>query len=685
MPESNFDARAEAGPELMTRKAPLGNVNAGAPSTLNAETRSVGVVLATENPVFVYDWDYGRVSEVLLMSGAVLPADGQVPLLDSHNSWSVESQLGSLRNFAVHGKELRADAMFSTAAEDAFTKVKEGHLRDVSVGYKVHKRVFVPEKTTQVIDGRTFTGPVKVVTSWEVKEGSFTPIGADKHAKARSAPGSDSARAVSDNENREGNPMPQMTDTNNGQAGRADINSNAPANTPQPDAANSAPGSENDRRADNGGGRQAPPERPASAPVETDVRAEDADMLALGRRHDCLELAENAIRAGTSLAAFRAQVLDRIAERSDRHAPGHRASVETGRDESEKFRAAASDALCLRAGSRFAPKTSAPGADELRGFSLKEMARDSLRRSGKPTHGDMDMIGRAFTSTSDFPAILADAAHKAVIAGAQEAAETFDQWTGEVTATDFRAHTGVSLEAFSSLDLVPEDSEYKHGEITDHGITYIVATYGKLFGISRQAIVNDDVNAFTLVPAAMGRAAMRTAGDAVYNILIKNPQMPDGNALFSPAHNNLAAAGAAINAASFGAGITAMGTQKGKQGEALNIAAAYLLHAVARRAEAYTLLHSMVIGTQEQPNQANPWQNSVQPVAEARLDLLAGGAWFLCGPKGWGINTAWLGGNKTPRVEQRQGWTIDGTEFKVSIDFGCYVQDWRALYKNPGA
>jgi hypothetical protein len=321
----------------------------------------------------------------------------------------------------------------------------------------------------------------------------------------------------------------------------------------------------------------------------------------------------------------------------------------------------------------------------LRGFTLREMARECLRRAGKPTHGDMDMVGRAFTSTSDFPAILADAAHKSVLAGALEANEVFDQFTGEVTATDFRTHTGVSLEAFSSLDMVPEDMEYKHGDISDRGIGYQVVTFGKLFAISRQAIINDDVNASTQIPAAMGRAAMRTCGNAVFRLLIDNPQMPDGNALFSAAHGNLAAAGAVINAESFGKAVTAMGTQKGKQDEALNIPPSFLLLPIAKYAEAHVLLHSMVIGTQAQPNQSNPWQGKVRPITDARLDISGSPAWFLAGPKGWGINTAWLGGNKTPRVEQRLGWSVDGTEYKVSIDFGAYVQDWRALYKNPGA
>ena len=159
----------------------------------------------------------------------------------------------------------------------------------------------------------------------------------------------------------------------------------------------------------------------------------------------------------------------------------------------------------------------APGALELRGYTLKELARECLRHSGAHMPGDtMTMIGRAFT-TSDFPAILADVAHKAILRGAEEANETFASWVGEANASDFKTHTGVALDSFSTLDLVPEGGEYKYGQTSDRGVPYSVATYGKLFAITRQAIINDDLNALTTVPALMGRAAMRTVGNIVYD------------------------------------------------------------------------------------------------------------------------------------------------------------------------
>ena len=653
--------------EFAQRAAPLGRADAGrtAPSTLNEENRSVGVVLATETPTSMYDYEYGRVLEVLLMSGVVLPQSGQVPLLDTHNRWSVNGQLGSMQNMAVQGDALYAEAVFSTTAEKPFTLVREGHLTDLSVGYVVHESVFVEKDTTVTVEGRVFTGPVKVATRWEVKEGSFTPIGADKNAKARAADGT----------NREETPMPAQNAENI--TGRAE-------QTSAPAVNNAAP-------VTNGNAEQVRTEQPAP-PVDTQAlleqeRTRASSITFMGRTHHCEELAEQAIRSGMSVEAFGMQVLNNLATQSERHAPNVMPRVEMGLESGEKFRAAAADGLLMRAGGSYMPAKPAAGADELRGYGLVELAREACRVAGQRAGGDpYDVFGRAFTS-SDFPHILADVAHNSMMKGAEESGENFDLWTGESTANDFRAHSGYALDAFSNLDEIKESGEYTHGDISDSGVLFAVTSYGKLFHITRKALINGQMELITEVPNAMGRAAIRTCGNLVYALLNNNGNLADGKPLFHADHKNLGSA-AKINTDSFGKAVTAMGTHKGKQDEALNIRPAFLLHPITQYADAHTLLHSVTIGTQAQPNQSNPWHtshNSVVPLSDARLDAKDPKAWYLAAAKGQAINVAWLFGNKTPRLENRKGWNIDGTEFKVGIDFGAYIKDFRGLYKNPGA
>jgi len=134
------------------------------------------------------DWDrYEMIPEVLLTSGVEFPSNRQVPFLDSHNRATNNDQFGSARALKVESNQVIGTLHFSKkqAAQDAWQDVVDGHATDVSAGYKVLKREYVPKGTTQVIAGRSYDGPVNVVTKWRLREVSLTPIGADDQAKLR--------------------------------------------------------------------------------------------------------------------------------------------------------------------------------------------------------------------------------------------------------------------------------------------------------------------------------------------------------------------------------------------------------------------------------------------------------------------------------------------------------------------
>jgi hypothetical protein len=157
------------------------------PSTLDREKRRLELVITTETPVNMYDWETGEiVPEVLLAKGCLMSK--QVPLLDTHSRYSTAAVLGSVRNKSIEeGGLVVGDAFFSAtpAAEETFTKFEEGHLTDFSAGYRNNNVTRVKKGEKIELDGRTWKGPVNVVTSWTLKEVSCCPIGADAKAKAR--------------------------------------------------------------------------------------------------------------------------------------------------------------------------------------------------------------------------------------------------------------------------------------------------------------------------------------------------------------------------------------------------------------------------------------------------------------------------------------------------------------------
>lgn len=322
------------------------------------------------------------------------------------------------------------------------------------------------------------------------------------------------------------------------------------------------------------------------------------------------------------------------------------------------------------------------------GYTLREMARASLVDRGIGISGHsapMAMVGLAFThSSSDFGNILMDVAHKAALQGWDDAGETFDQWTRKGTLTDFKTSHRVGLEAFPNLRQVRAGAEYKYVTLKDRGEPIALATYGELFSIDRQTIINDDLSMLTRIPQAMGLAARSTVGDLVWAVLTSNPKMSDGKPLFHADHSNLVTADLSIE----GLDTARKAMLMQKSGERrLNIRPAYMLTPVAIESRANQLIKSASVpGADANSGISNPLQNFATVIAEARLDDSSPTDYYLTAAQGRDtIEVAYLDGVDTPYLEQQQGFTIDGAAFKVRIDAGVAPLDWRGMVKAKSA
>jgi len=163
---------------------------------IDKENRSIRTVVATENPSIVIDWDrYQLIREVLIISkkSVIMPEDKQLPFLDSHLRSSTDDLKGSIRDLRIEDSELVGDTYFSSVEENIWTKAMEGHLTDVSVGYKTfpeYTTIIKPDEKAKIA-GRVFLNdyPDKldlvIREKWQPREGSGVVIGADDKAKFR--------------------------------------------------------------------------------------------------------------------------------------------------------------------------------------------------------------------------------------------------------------------------------------------------------------------------------------------------------------------------------------------------------------------------------------------------------------------------------------------------------------------
>ena len=115
-------------------------------------------------------------------------------------------------------------------------------------------------------------------------------------------------------------------------------------------------------------------------------------------------------------------------------------------DEGDNFRQAAVDAMLLRAGANV--QNPAKGAEEMRGYSLRDLAIECMARDGVGTTTSLlrmskdDLWNEAcrqfFNPTAAFPAILDNAIRKNIVQMYQEIPTTFQLWTTKGSVSDFK-------------------------------------------------------------------------------------------------------------------------------------------------------------------------------------------------------------------------------------------------------
>jgi hypothetical protein len=232
---------------------------------------------------------------------------------------------------------------------------------------------------------------------------------------------------------------------------------------------------------------------------------------------------------------------------------------------------------------------------------------------------------------------------------------------------------------------VPEHSEYERGRLAAAGAEPMqIETYGRMLAFTRQAMVNDDIGLFNRIPQLFGNSAAQLESDVVYGILTVNPLMADGFALFSTQHGNLLAA-AQITVQSLSLARQAMAAQKSIDGQFIAAIPRFLICGPIQELAAQQLLAGTYIPVQ--PSQVMPpeFARSLALIVDPRITDTA---WFLSADPAQidTIEYAYLEGAPQggPALETKDGWDIDGIEYKARMDFDAAPIDYRGLVKNPG-
>ncbi len=610
-----------------------------AQSSIDVEKRTAQLVWTTGARVLRRSWLDGPFWEELSLDPKHVRMgrlEGGAPLLNSHRSHDLNSVIGVVERASLRGKKGTATVRFSARDDVApiFRDVQDGIIRQVSVGYRVHKF----EKT----EGGADKIPVMRAIDWEPFEISLVPIGADSESGVR---------------------------------GDQQIERNAVEIVTRNQGNSSMRNVEDDSAGGPGAGAETMAERERYTGITTACRA--AGMTNA--------FADDLISRGVPIDQARELILNELSAGSDvqrvsglhSHDNDIRASVT--RDGGATLRDGLIEAMTHRISLGAAP-IRGPG-EQFRGASCVDMARSFLESRGERLGWTSPgkIIKRAM-STSDYPLLLADATGKALLAMWPTLRSPLVVLTHPDNAADFRVQRRLRPGEFPQLKKVGELAEYTDGTFGETEETWKIDKYGRILGLSYEAQVNDDLDAFGRATRSITLAASTFEGQLLAKAITSNPDMADGDPVFHANHGNL------ITDADFGtAGLskarTAMRLQKGVDGVTpLNIAPQFILVPAALETTAEQIVSEIYPAEVEASNASF---RRLTVVTDALLDAVSEvDTYVFSSPSAApSLVLGYRDGNTAPFVETQQGFRVDALEIKVRHEVGVGWIDYRGACK----
>jgi hypothetical protein len=606
------------------------------PSSANAEARTIDVVFSAGSkvirvPFFAEPYYLQlRIDESSIRLGRL---NNGAPLLNTHNSYSLESQIGVVEKAWIKDGLAYATIRFSKRAEvDAIWQdVLDGIYRGISPGVNI----FSWEET----HNENEKYKTILATDWEAMELSLCPVQADPGAHTLS----DETTKVNFQNHKGEDTMPTIE--NAPEKNQVDLKAAADEAIKQ--------------------------ERLRASQIRDAVK-----KAKLGD-----EFATKLVEEGVSLTDAHKRIIDAWAEADSKVETKTQLRVEVTQDESV-VRVAAMESSILHRADPQRNKLSDEGRRYM-GMSLMELAKVSLNARGIKHEGEskLQIAHLALHSTSDFPKVLANAAGKALRKAYEQAPQTFWPFVNKAYAPDFKTVSRVQLGEGIGLLEVPEGGEITRATVGESREQYALATYARIIGISRQAIINDDLSAFSRLPRMFGAAAANLESDVVYAILTANAAMEDTVDLFHADHGNLGTTGV-ISETTLSELRKLMRKQTGIDGKVLNLIPKFLIVPAAIEAVALRYLTTEVSPTQ--PSEVNIHKGSMSLIVEPRLDAHSASIYYAAASPDQidTIECLYLEGQEGLYLEERVGFDVDGVEIKGRLDFAAKAIDHRGLFSN---
>lgn len=601
------------------------------------------------------------------------------------------------------GRRLNAAGVISGVGEDAgqvLTLAANGFPWQASIGARPTRVEHVEAGQKVSVNGRSFTGPLTVVRQAKLSEISFVPMGADSATTAVVASEGGHSMTFEAWLQAKGFDLATLTDTqkaalmaafqaeNQVNANAGNNNSNAGATTP----ATTLDGVIAERRR----------EQERQQQIATIVARESdthptqlAELEALGRA---------AIAGRWDVQRFELEVLRAMRPRTD--------TVPFARSGSQMDGRMLEAAVCMAGGlehlERHYDERTLEAAQRRyrRGLGLGELIltfahrhgytdlslsnlQAALRAAFRETPGDI----RANVSNYSLSGILGNVANKFLAAGFESVESSWRLISAKKNVKDFKQITSYSLTGALTYDKVAPGGELKHGTLGELSYTNQADTYGKLLGIDRRDLINDDLGALTSASRRLGRGGALKLNDVFWTAFLDNSSFfASGNA------NYISGSTTVLSSEGLRQAVEKFRKQTDPDGAPLGLMPKFLvvppeLEAIAD--ELYTSTNNNTGGsstTEKVPNR-NIWAGKYQPVCSPYLSNssytgYSTTAWYLLAdPQDMPvIEVCFLNGVESPTVENADAdFNVLGISLRGFHDFGVAKQEKRGGVKSKGA
>jgi hypothetical protein len=587
-------------------------------------------------------------------------------------------------------------------ASSVITHAKHGFPWQASIGASVARNEFLKAGDKTTVNGREVTGPMFIARESRLFETSFVPIGADPQTTASVAASIPSgtpttgAHTMFEQWLQAKGIDPTALDDNLRKTLQAAYDAEQSADKAKGKDDKSSPKKVlEDIYASRRQEQERVEQITAMAASEMDRKPAFIDEIR--------KLADSAIEAKSSVPEFELNIL-RL--RADAPTARSRSSIK----ETSKVIEAA---LCLAGGIEDPEKKyderTLNAADERfpHGLGLRDAIMIAARDHGYSGHSSTDLrsiLQAAFGgtvirandgfSTISLPGIFSNVANKFLVAGFNGVEDGWRDISAIRNVRDFKTVTSYSLTGGMMYDKVGPAGELTHATVGELAYTNKADTYGKMFAISRQDLINDDLGALTQVPMKLGRGAALRLNMVFWTAFLNN-----ATTFWASGHGNVSSgAGSAFASAGLKAAQVLFRKQTDPDGNPLGVLPKILLVPPELEIAADELMTSLIVNTggsssaTQQPNR-NVWANKYKVVvssylSNANITNNSAAAWYLlCDPADLPtIEVAFLNGRDTPIVENADAdFNTLGVQFRGFFDFGVAAQEWRASVRSIGS